>query len=533
MMIEILCLIIVLFILLYRFITKEWSCFDGQNIAVARPSFPFGSRVMKDVMFGKINFLEMITEINVEFPKEKIVGYFLFQVPRYNINDIDLAKQVLVKDFEYFTDRAAITTGDEVFNNFLTNLTGEDWKRTRMLMSGVFSSGKLKLMVPHIDKAGMNLVKHLSQVCERGEVLDMKNLGGLLTLDSIATAGFGLDINSFDDPENRFRIMALQLTNAPGYRKTSIPVLVLKTLMFKAFPEFSSKVLKMKFSDAESMDFFSDIIRRTYRHRMESKERRNDLIDLIVDEVKKADSSANNSGQNKQKEDEFEDEFEKDAELDSSNIKQEKVNEEIVLIANAILFFFAGFDTSASGFGAIAHKLCMYPDYQERVYEEIMDVLGKDEQITFEKINELKFLDRFIFESFRQSPFVTFLERACTKNYQVPGTDVVIPKGTVITVATQDLHKLESAFYNPEEFDPENFAPENKPNKFAFQGFGQGPRNCIGMRYAMLVLKIGIVHMLRHYRVVKGSDDMPVNLKINKEMNNFEGGVMAKFERRE
>ena len=33
---------------------------------------------------------------------------------------------------------------------------------------------------------------------------------------------------------------------------------------------------------------------------MESAERRNDLIDLIVDEVKKADSSANNSGQNKQ-----------------------------------------------------------------------------------------------------------------------------------------------------------------------------------------------------------------------------------------
>jgi len=53
------------------------------------------------------------------------------------------------------------------------------------------------------------------------------------------------------------------------------------------------------------------------------------------------------------------------------------------------------------------------------------------------------------------------------------------------------------------------------------------------MRYALLVLKIAIVHMLRHYRVVKGSDDMPVNLTMNKEMNNFEGGVMAKFERRE
>ncbi len=56
-------------------------------------------------------------------------------------------------------------------------------------------------------------------------------------------------------------------------------------------------------------------------------------------------------------------------------------------------------------------------------------------------------------------------------------------------------------------------------------------QNCYTYANILVYLKYCITIVVN--RVVKGSDDMPVNLKINKEMNNFEGGVMAKFERRE
>ena len=51
-----------------------------------------------------------------------------------------------------------------------------------------------------------------------------------------------------------------------------------------------------------------------------------------------------------------------------------------------------------------------------------------------------------------------------------------------MTIYTEDFKQLDDNFINAKEFDPENFNPENNPNKFAFQTFGQGPRNCIGMR---------------------------------------------------
>ena len=60
----------------------------------------------------------------------------------------------------------------------------------------------------------------------------------------------------------------------------------------------------------------------------------------------------------------------------------------------------------------------------------------------------------------------------------------------------------EKNFKNPTVFDPENFAPENTPNKFGLMMFGQGPRNCIGMRYALLAIKIALVFLLRKYRLV-------------------------------
>jgi cytochrome P450 len=50
------------------------------------------------------------------------------------------------------------------------------------------------------------------------------------------------------------------------------------------------------------------------------------------------------------------------------------------------------------------------------------------------------------------------------------------------------IMKDERFFENPEKFDPENFSPEKKSERspYTFLAFGQGPRNCIGMRFALL-----------------------------------------------
>ena len=67
------------------------------------------------------------------------------------------------------------------------------------------------------------------------------------------------------------------------------------------------------------------------------------------------------------------------------------------------------------------------------------------------------------------------VQRTCTKDYPVPGTDFTIPKGLMVNVPAPP-----GCFKNQDQFDPDNWNPENNPNKFGFTGFGHGPRNCIG-----------------------------------------------------
>jgi len=62
-------------------------------------------------------------------------------------------------------------------------------------------------------------------------------------------------------------------------------------------------------------------------------------------------------------------------------------------------------------------------------------------------------------------------------------------------------------FENPKEFNPDNFSAESKAkrNPYAYMGFGQGPRNCIGMRFALLQVKTAIIRLIANYEIVEGN----------------------------
>jgi len=85
-------------------------------------------------------------------------------------------------------------------------------------------------------------------------------------------------------------------------------------------------------------------------------------------------------------------------------------------------------------------------------------------------------------ESARKYAQAVLLTRECNKDYQIPGTKIVIEKGTLVTVAPFGLHNDPQYFPEPEKFIPERFTEEEKAKRsnYVYLPFGEGPRFCIG-----------------------------------------------------
>lgn len=79
-------------------------------------------------------------------------------------------------------------------------------------------------------------------------------------------------------------------------------------------------------------------------------------------------------------------------------------------------------------------------------------------------------------------PVLPFLDRKVTMDYKLPGTDLVLTKGSNVYIPMMGLHLDPDYFPNPDVYDPERFNEENigKIIPYSYIPFGEGPHNCIG-----------------------------------------------------
>lgn len=88
----------------------------------------------------------------------------------------------------------------------------------------------------------------------------------------------------------------------------------------------------------------------------------------------------------------------------------------------------------------------------------------------------------FILETLRKYPVAPLLVRESNKEYKIPDSNIVLPKGTIVQVPTYSLHMDPKYYPEPKRFDPDRFKEKAKAARprYAYLPFGEGPRNCIG-----------------------------------------------------
>lgn len=101
----------------------------------------------------------------------KVFAICLGGRPTLVVADPELLKLILVKDFPSFHNRFQFqrTSNSKLFSKNVLAARDDDWKRIRNTLTPTFSAGKLKLMVPLLEKSSDALLEKLGQISNSGE----------------------------------------------------------------------------------------------------------------------------------------------------------------------------------------------------------------------------------------------------------------------------------------------------------------------------------------------------------------------------
>lgn len=136
-------------------------------------------------------------------------------------------------------------------------------------------------------------------------------------------------------------------------------------------------------------------------------------------------------------------------------------------------------------------------------------------------------------ETLRKYPIIPTLRRRVQKPYKVPGTDIILEKNMILSIPVLGIHHDRDIYPEPELFDPNRFTKENigKRHPYAWLPFGEGPRNCIGMRFGLMQTRVGLATLLHSYRLVPSErTTVPLKFDSSSFVMSPAGGMFLRLE---
>ncbi|RLU15592.1 hypothetical protein DMN91_012586 [Ooceraea biroi] len=452
--------IVIVILSIYYFNFRNFNFFKRHGLIHVPPVPIFGN--LAPTFFCRKAFPDLLITLYNKFPDAKYCGFYANTIPMLLLRDPEIIRSILIKDFESFHDRRGFADlNDSLFSKNLFSLKGRKWRDVRALLSPSFTSSKIKIMFSLISECAVDFAEFLSTLPEGKGDMDIKDEFARYTNDAIATCAFGIKINSMKNRTNKFFIYGKNVTTVSLF-------LTLKFLFLSNFPRLGG-ILRVRIVPKHISNFFKGIIKSTIDMRDSENITRPDMLQLMMDIRGK--------------------EGRRELDLDD-------------MTAQAFVFFFGGYDTTSTAMSFVAYEIATNPEVQKKLQEEIDQVVKESNgEVTYETINRLEYLNAVINEGLRLYPPVAFLERICDNTYELPPSlpgekPFIMKEGMIFWIPSFALHRDEKYYDEPQKFRPERFLDNAHHNSPYYLPFGSGPRMCIAIRFALLVIKVLLFHLL-------------------------------------
>ncbi|CAI5976927.1 unnamed protein product [Closterium sp. NIES-65] len=179
---------------------------------------------------------------------------------------------------------------------------------------------------------------------------------------------------------------------------------------------------------------------------------------------------------------------------DGSGMDDQSLRDELMTL------LVAGQETSAILLAWVCVQLAMHPEEQRRAAEEVWEVLG-GQSPTHADVPKLKYLEAVIQETLRLMPPAYIVGRCACRDTRLG--EWRVPHGTTVLVSPYLLHRDPQQWPRALTFDPSRWLPGGDAlppaDNPAYWPFGGGPRNCIGMGFALLEASLVLARILQSY----------------------------------
>ncbi|KAK9890934.1 hypothetical protein WA026_012273 [Henosepilachna vigintioctopunctata] len=393
----------------------------------------------------------------------------IYRVSLFHIDIVNLVNAVDIEQVLSNPNHSKTNTYDFLqgwLGSGLLTSSGEKWQLRRKLLAPAFDFNMLQDFLLVFNDETSKLVEKLTENLNESGT-DISTYINHFTLHCVGETAMGWDwldegvLNDYRQNLKRMGQIILERVKNVWYRMNFI-----YTWTNLAYEEKRVILSLHRFTDT--------IIRRRLQRKGSVIERKRlSLLDILL----------------KQKE-------------EGTNLSHEDIREEIDT------FLFKGYETTTMALTMLLLLLANHQHIQESVIKEIEAVVGKKlRPLTSEELRRLEYLECCIKETLRLFPSVAVISRIAGEEYTT-STGFKVPKGTTLLMHIYDLHRDPSVFPYPDKFNPDRFKSENssKRHPFSYIPFSEGPRNCIGEKFALWELKTAACGILQNFRLLPVDD---------------------------
>ena len=180
------------------------------------------------------------------------------------------------------------------------------------------------------------------------------------------------------------------------------------------------------------------------------------------------------------------------------------------LVDQVCVLFLAGHETSASALGMAVYLLGCFPEVQQRLRAEVLEVLGSragapDQPLGFEDLRQLSYGAAIFNETLRLYPPLSFFSRESQANTELAGSRCRMR--ALVTISPWVIQRHEQHWSEPNAFRPERFlsdanADDRRWARDAFLPYGLGPRKCPGAAFAQQEALLVLAELVRRFEVL-------------------------------